>query len=129
MAPTFLTLEEVVAINVDQIRNYGGGLGIRDQALLESAVAMPTAAIEDRFLHSDLYEMAAAYLFHLVKNHPFVDGNKRVGAVAADIFLTLNGLRMTAHPDEYADLVLDVAQSKMNKSSVADFFRVHTIAN
>jgi len=71
--------------------------------------------------------MAAAYLFHIVQNHPFIDGNKRVGAVAAYVFLALHGRRLTADSDTYADLVLAVARSETQKSAVAEFFRANTI--
>jgi death-on-curing protein len=125
--PAFLTLEEIVAIHQDQIARYGGAEGVRDWGLLQSAIAMPAAGIGGQFLHADLCEMAAACLFHLVQNHPFVDGNKRVGAVAAYVFLALNRRRLTADSDTYADLVLSVARSKTPKSTVADFFRAHTV--
>lgn len=75
---TFLTLEEVIAIHEEVIRRYGGTPGIRDRGLLESAINMPQASFAETFLHEDLQGMAAAYLFHLVANHPFIDGNKRV---------------------------------------------------
>ena len=71
--------------------------------------------------------MAAAYLFHIVQNHPFIDGNKRVGAVAAYVFLALNDVRLTADNDAYADLVLSVARGETPKSAVAEFFRANTI--
>jgi death on curing protein len=124
--PEFLTLDEVVAINKDQVERYGGSTGVRDWGLLKSAIAMPAAAFGGQFLHTDLYEMAAAYLFHLVQNHPFIDGNKRLGAVAADVFLTLNGLQLVADQDAYADLVLSVARGETRKAAVAEFFRAHT---
>jgi death-on-curing protein len=71
--------------------------------------------------------MAAAYLFHIVRNHPFLDGNKRVGAVAAYVFLAINGLRLTAADDAYADMVVSVACGDTSKSAVAEFFRAHMI--
>src|SRR5579862_9231236 len=88
--PTFLTLSEVLEIHRDQIARYGGAAGIRDVGLLQSALSQPKAAFAGDFLHSDRFEMAAAYLFHIIRNHPFVDGNKRVGAVSAIVFLRLN---------------------------------------
>jgi death on curing protein len=124
--PEFLTLDEVVAINRDQIERYGGSIGVRDWGLLKSAIAMPAAMFGGQYLHADLFEMAGAYLFHLVQNHPFIDGNKRVGAVAADIFLTLNGLKLVAEQDDYAELVLSVAKGETSKSAVAEFLRAHS---
>lgn len=87
MEPVFVTLDEVFAIHRDQIERYGGAPGVRDQGLLLSALAQPAATFGEGFLHADLHEMAAAYLFHLIQNHPFVDGNKRVAAVAAAVLL------------------------------------------
>ena len=125
MEIAFLTLGEVVAIHQDQIRRYGGAAGVRDWGLLKSAVAMPAAMFGGQFLHAELTEMAAAYLFHLVSNHPFIDGNKRVGAVATDVFLALNGWELTANEDAYADLVISVAAGKTGKSEVAEFIRAN----
>jgi death-on-curing protein len=122
----FLTLDEVIAIHRDQIERYGGSLGVRDWGLLQSANAMPAAAFGGQYLHTDLCEMAAAYLFHIVQNHPFIDGNKRVGAVAADVFLALNDLQLIANQDNYAEFVLSVARGEASKSAAAEFFRANT---
>ena len=97
---TFLNLGEVLEIHRDQIVRYGGLPGLRDLDLLKSAVAMSQATFDGTFLHTDIFEMAAAYLFHIVGNHPFLDGNKRVGAVACLVFLELNGYEFTAPEKE-----------------------------
>jgi len=123
MTPRFLSLPEVLSIHQDQIARYGGAPGIRDIDLLKSALGMPPATYGGEFLHTDIYEMAAGYLFHLAKNHPFVDGNKRVGAVAALVFLALNGFDFHAPEDAFAEIVLAVAQGEMNKAQVAVFIR------
>lgn len=123
---TFLTLEEVIAIHEEVIRRYGGTPGIRDRGLLESAINMPQASFAETFLHEDLQGMAAAYLFHLVANHPFIDGNKRVGAAAADVFLGMNGWQLAADQNMYADFVLDVAAGRREKKNVLEFFRDHS---
>jgi death-on-curing protein len=125
--PSFLALDEIVAIHQDQISRYGGSQGVRDWGLLQSAIAMPAASFGGHFLHADLCEMGAAYLFHLVQNHPFVDGNKRVGAVAAYVFLALNEVQLTAGEDAYAELVLSIARGETPKSAVAEFFRANTV--
>jgi death-on-curing protein len=119
----FLSLTEVLAIHRDQITRYGGTTGIRDIELLKSALGIPMATYGGEFLHTDVFEMAAAYLFHLVKNHPFVDGNKRVGAVAALVFLLLNGHDFDAPEDDFAEMVLSVAQGELDKAEVAVFIR------
>ena len=123
MEPKFLSLTEVLDIHQDQLVRYGGGSGIRDIELLKSALGMPAATYGGEYLHTDLYEMAAAYLFHLVKNHPFVDGNKRVGAVAALVFLVLNGYDFDAPEDDFAEMVLAVARGEIDKAEVAVFIR------
>lgn len=122
----FLSVAMVQQMHEDQIRLYGGGPGVRDLGLLESAVAMPQAGSGGQYFHTDIFEMAAAYLFHLVKNHPFVDGNKRVGAMAAYAFLGLNGIEVTASETAFGDLVLAVAEGKATKSAVSEFFRKHS---
>jgi death-on-curing protein len=126
MEPTFLTLQEVLDLQEHQIAQYGGSLGVRDLGLLESALAMPQAQFGGAFLHEDLFMMAAAYLFHIVKNHPFVDGNKRAGLATTILFLNLNGRKLVADKDELTDLVLAVAQSQAGKEQIADFLRRNT---
>ena len=127
MNPVFLTLDEVLAIQADQLRRYGGAGGLRDLGLLESALAMPQSAFGGEWLHPTLPEMASAYLFHLVKNHPFVDGNKRVGLAVSLAFLGLNDLRLEATEDEVVDLVLSTASSAIGKADVAVFLRTHVV--
>lgn len=126
MQPEFLELTEVLYIHADQIGRYGGDASIRDAGLLESAVAMPRATFGGEFLHRDLFEMAAAYLFHIVQNHPFVDGNKRTGTATALVFLEMNGVAIDADEDELVALVLDVAQGRADKPRVAEFFRANS---
>ena len=119
MEPAFLTLDEVLAIQAEQIERYGGTEGVRDSNLLASALAMPAATYGGEFLHSTLFEMAAAYLFHLCSNHPFLDGNKRTALAASLAFLWLNDLDVATDPDEIADLVLGVADGRVGKAQVA----------
>ena len=110
----------------DQIRRYGGLEGLRDSGLLQSALAMPQSGFGDQYFHQDLYEMAAAYLFHIVSNHPFLDGNKRVGVMAAFTFLKLNGIILAAPQPSFEKLVLAVAEGKADKAAIAAFFRKHS---
>lgn len=121
--PVFLTLGEVIEIHRDQIERYGGDPHIRDLGLLQSALAVPAAGFGGRYLHTDLFEMAAAYLFHITQNHPFIDGNKRTGAVASLVFLSLNDVEIEADEEELEKIVLGVAEGKIDKAAVAEFLR------
>lgn len=102
---------------------YGGSTGLRDLSLLKSALGMPSSTFGGVFLHTDIYEMAAAYLFHLVMNHPFIDGNKRVGVVVALVFLDINGYEFNAPEDELAETTVAVATGKLDKADLALFIR------
>jgi len=121
--PLFLTLEEVLSLHADQIERYGGTPGPRDPGLLSSALAMPQASFAGKFLHATVNEMAAAYLFHLTQDHPFVDGNKRIGLAAALAFLGLNDLELRSDDDDVFDLVMGVAQGLRSKAEIAVFFQ------
>ena len=128
MNPVFLSLAEVLEIHRDQIERYGGHTGIRDLGLLQSALAMPAAGFGGTYLHGDLIEMSAAYFFHIVQNHPFIDGNKRTGTVAAIVFLSLNGIELEADETQLEKLVFDVAKGKAGKNTIADFLRKNSQA-
>jgi death on curing protein len=121
----FLELADVMQIHVNQIEHYGGATDVRDAGLLESAIEQPRASYGGTFLHSFPFEMAAAYLFHIVKNHPFVDGNKRTGTVAALVFIDLNGITVDAIPGELSDLTIAVATGTIGKKEIASFFESH----
>jgi death on curing protein len=123
--PLFLTLDEVIAIHCDQIERYGGTMGIREITLLESAIAAPQAGFGGQYLHRDYVEMAATYLYHLVQNHPFIDGNKRAGAATALTFLELNGIETKIPNRALIDIVLSIAQGKMEKTAITEFLRKH----
>jgi len=124
--PTFLTLDEVFAIHADQIRRYGGKGGLRDLALLQSALGTTETTFDGDYLHTDLFEMAAAYLFHIVRNHPFVDGNKRTGLMVTLVFLGLNGFELAADPEELFELVSGVSTGEVAKAAVAVFLHRHS---
>lgn len=123
MAPLFLDIDRILRVHLSLIERYGGEAGVRDIGLLHSAIAMPQASFGGELLHKDLFQMAAAYLFHIVQNHPFVDGNKRTGAAAAIIFLDMNGIEIEADEEGLVDLTLRVACGEAGKSEIATFFR------
>ncbi len=119
MKVRFLGLDEVIALHAEQIERYGGSLGVRDLGLLESAVATPEASFGGEYLHATLPEMAAAYLFHLAQNHPFVDGNKRAAAATMIMFVYLNDLDLECTEDEIVELTLGIASGKLTKADAA----------
>ena len=124
-SPRFLTLEEVLEIHQDQIARYGGSAGVRDIGLLDSAVKSPAASFGGEFLLNGIFEMAATYLFHLVKNHAFIDGNKRVGTAAALTFLQLNGISIREHEPALSELVLGVAKGDVDRAGVVAYLESH----
>ena len=123
--PVFLTFAEIIEIHDYQISRFGGAEGLRDIDLLKSAIGMPSATFGGEYLHPSIIEMTAAYLYHLVENHPFVDGNKRTGAMAALIFLDLNGYDFDASDADFTAMVLKVASGEMMKSEISMFLRQH----
>jgi death-on-curing protein len=122
--PTFLTLDQTLRLHARQIEQFGGSDGIRDVAMIESAIAQPEQGFGGEYLHKDFPEMAAAYLFHLTKNHGFVDGNKRIGAAAALVFLEMNGIDTDVIDEgEMETLTLSIADGTADKDTAAAFFR------
>ncbi len=119
----FLTLSEVVDIHADQIARYGGSGGIRDINLLSSAIAMPLAAFSGGYFHDDIFEMAAAYAFHMCQDHPFVDGNKRTALASALVFLDMNGKNIIDETGRLYDAIMSVATGQRSKSEFANILR------
>ncbi len=115
----FLPEAIVLAIHDDQIRLYGGVYGVRDAGALDSALHTPQAQFGGQFLHSTIFEMAAAYGFHLSQNHPFIDGNKRTAGMAMFTFLQLNGLEPIASETDYYATMMAVASGQMSKEELA----------
>lgn len=117
-----LTVASVEAIHAAALRAHGGGVGLRDRGMLESAVAAPQATAFGEPVFRDVVEIAAAYLFYLCRNHPFVDGNKRVALGACLVFLRCNGVIDQPPQDEagisrWESLVLDVAASRLDREA------------
>lgn len=123
MRVNYLTAAEVMEIHADQIERYSGSHGLRDRGLLDSALAVPEATFDGVDLHATLCEKAAAYLYHIAKNHPFVDGNKRAACVVALVFLALNGESIEMNEDALYKLGMGVAQGDVSKSEIAVFFQ------
>ena len=123
MSIRFVPLEVVLTIHADLLQRYGGRAGMRDRKLLESALAQPKMTIEGRFVHKTIFEKAAAYGYHLCKNHPFVDGNKRVALVLMDIFLERNGWEIVAHEEQAYAMMMDLATGKLSKAQLASWLK------
>ena len=127
MTPEFLTVADVLELHAEQLHRFGGADGLRDLGLLESAVAQPNAGFGGVLLHPGLFEMAAAYLYPIVCNHAFVDGDKRTGLLAALVFLDLNGIVVAHGTDALFELTLAVAEGRMTKPAVAEVLRRLTL--
>lgn len=121
--PIFLEWDDVLAIQYQLVERFGGSHGLRDAGLLESALEMPRSGFGGDYFHQTIFEMAAAYLYHVAKNHPFIDGNKRIALACAHTFMQVNGWRLNASQDELYDLVLRVAAGEItDKKTIALFF-------
>jgi death-on-curing protein len=121
--PSFLSVEDVLALHDDQLRLFGGSAGIRDANALESAVATPASTFDGSFLHEDVFVMAAAYAFHIAETQPFVDGNKRTGLNAALVFLDINGWLVLDPDERLYDAMVALSSRSLDKSDLAKLFR------
>src|SRR5262245_14575344 len=119
----FHSWEFVEALHVEQLRLHGGATGLRDEGMLESALHRPQQ--KEANGQPDLCDLAAAYLYGIVKNHPFVDGNKRTGLAAADLFLYFNGFSLEAEQEDLIQLVTMVAAGEIDEDGAAAFFGDH----
>lgn len=121
----FLSVTDVIKLHTTVIKIYGGLEGIRDKKLLESAIAQPKMTIFGQFACKDIFQMAAACCFHIAKNHPFIDGNKRTSLLITLTFLEKNGFRINKKVDLY-NFMLDVASSRISKEQIAEFLKNNT---
>jgi death-on-curing protein len=121
----YLTMGEVVELHRAIIEKTGGTAGIRDLGALDSALAQPGATFDGVDLHPSLVDKAASLCFSLVRDHPFLDGNKRVGHAAMETFLVLNGSEIEASVDEQERLMLDIAAGRLGRNEVASWLREH----
>src|SRR3990172_8248328 len=119
----FLTFDEVIRMHAAQIEAFGGMHGIRDSGLLESALMTPQVTFDQKLLHTDPFEIAAIYIFHLIKNHPFIDGNKRIGIIAGLVFLKIHGIEIYLSQEETYGLGVDVATSKITKKEIVQILK------
>jgi death-on-curing protein len=123
----YLTLNEVLELHRRLIERYGGSEGIANLGALESALAQPRMTFGGEDLYPSIDEKAAALGYSLVMNHPFVDGNKRTGHAAMEVFLVLNGFEIDAPADEQQDVILRVAASTLERDKFIDWLRTHIV--
>jgi death-on-curing protein len=119
----YLSLSQVIALHALQMRRFGGASGLRDRGALEAAVARPRATFGGEDLYPDLAAKAAALMHSLVMNHPFLDGNKRVGAHAALLFLRANEARPVVAPAELTEVTVAVARGEVSAEALAIWLR------
>jgi death on curing protein len=118
-----LSIDIVREIHGEVIKQFGGLNGVRDENLLASAVLTPQSSFGGKSPYADIIEVAAAYLFYVCKNHPFLDGNKRTAMMAAIVFLRLNGIEPLPDSAEWEKLMLDVAASKIDRATTTQRLR------
>ncbi len=121
--PIWISLDLILAIHERQLAEHGGGSGVRDQGMLESALARPEQKFSYGGVGVDGIELAAGYLFGLSRNHPFVDGNKRTAAVACEVFLELNGYRLLASDEDLYPLFLGLAAGEVDETALVEWLR------
>lgn len=121
----FLTKEYVLYFHRQLLSEYGGRPGLRDEGLLESALAQAEMTIDAEHLHRDIFEMAAAYGYHICQNHAFIDGNKRLALAAMDTFLQMNGGELTADEKDTFVTIMRLAAGELNKPQLSQWIREH----
>ena len=126
MAIRFIPNRIVSTIHADLLQRYGGRPGLRDQNLLDSALAQPKMTVGGKFVHKTIFDKAAAYGFHIRRNHPFVDGNKRVAFVLMDIFLQKNGWEIVANEEEAYLMMMSLATGKRTKAQLSKWLKQHS---
>jgi death on curing protein len=123
----YLSLQEVISLHSLLIAQSGGSSGLRDRGGLESAVAQPEASFGGEELYPDLASKTAALGHSLIQNHPFVDGNKRIGHAAMEVFLLLNGHEIVASVDEQEQIIIEVASGKVSRIELGEWLREHVV--
>ena len=124
----FLTLKEILILHNKLIETSGGSKGIRDINNLKSAIAQPFMTFDGKYLYESIIDKAIALGFSLIMNHPFIDGNKRIGHAAMEIFLFLNGYELNAKQAEQERIILDLASGKLNREKFAKWVHENAIS-
>lgn len=124
----YLALDEVLGLHELVLDQSGGAGGIRDLGAVDSAVAQPQMTFDGEDLYPSLADKASALAFSLVRNHPFVDGNKRIGHAALEVFLILNGYEIDASTDEQEETILRLAAGQLSRADLRDWLQAHMVA-
>ncbi len=124
---TFLKAQQVLFIHDQMVKKFGGSFGIRDLGLIESAVARPKATFEGKYLYPSLFDKAAALLQSLLKNHAFVDGNKRTALTSTGIFLKKNHYKLTNHHKEEAEFAIRVDNGNLTIEQISKWLQEHSV--
>jgi death-on-curing protein len=122
----FIPKDVILHFHEQLIQLYGGSLGIRNEQLLDSALEQPKTTFNGSYLHDNIFKMAAAYGFHLCKNHPFIDGNKRVALAAMDTFLQNNGYEISASEKETYKIIIELSAENLSKSELTQWLKQNT---
>ena len=125
----YLTVDEVLELHRLILAQSGGKSGVRDMNAVDSAIAQPAMAFGGQDLYPTLSDKAAALGFSLIQNHPFLDGNKRIGHAAMEAFLLLNGHELDAPVDEQEQIILEVAVGRLGRPQFTDWTRTHIVAS
>jgi death-on-curing protein len=123
----YLTLNEVLELHRELVRKFGGSRVIRDMGALESAIAQPRMTFGGKELYPTIVEKAVALGYSIVKNHPFVDGNKRAGHAAVEVFLVLNGHEIKASTDEQEQVILRIASGELSREEFKGWLKLHLV--
>ena len=126
MTIRFLPEELVLIIHSDLLQRYGGKAGVRDIAPLQSALAQPKVTVGRKFVHKSVFDKAAAYGYHVCRNHIFIDGNKRVAFVLMDLFLQSNGWEIVATEEEAYSMMIELSSGRVSKAELSSWLKNHS---
>ncbi len=127
MSIKFIPPEIVHTIHPDLIDRYGGRSGLRDPELLDSALAQPKMTVGGKYVHRTIFNKAAAYGFHICRNHPFIDGNKRLAFVLMDIFLQMNGYLLSAPEKDSYSIMIELANGRLSKEKLSSWLKENSV--
>jgi len=123
----FLSIDQVLFIHDQAVKRFGGSFGVRDLGLIESAIGRPQATFGSQYLYENIFDMAGALLQSLLKNHPFVDGNKRTALTSAGMFLKLNGYKLENSHQEEVEFAVTVDNKNLSIEQISGWLKEHCV--